>query len=128
MPRMPVVHERHLEHDVVALGQHVADPVDPLLERLTVGLVLGRHLEHRQPLGSVALEHGGLVFEALVQQHLGHLTERARRFRTGAGVDLVLQREEVRAVEPRRDLRRSQEPFRHQPIMTPPHAFASRFG
>ena len=29
-----VVHERHLEHDVVALGEHVADPVDPVLERL----------------------------------------------------------------------------------------------
>ena len=69
------MHERHLEHDVVALGQHVADPVDPLLERLALR-PLG-HLEHRQPLGPVAGEHRPLVFEALVQQHLGHLAERA---------------------------------------------------
>ncbi len=73
-----LVHERHLEHDVVTLGQHVADPVDPLLERLAVRLVLLRHLEHRQPLVPIALEHRLLVFEALVEQHLGHLAERTR--------------------------------------------------
>ncbi len=44
-----VVHEWHLEHDVVAFGEHVADPVDPLLERLAGRLVLLGNLEHREP-------------------------------------------------------------------------------
>ena len=70
-----LVHERHLEDHVVPVGQHVADPVDPLLERLAVH-TLG-HLEDRQTLGAVAIEHRPLVFETLVEQHLGHLTERA---------------------------------------------------
>jgi hypothetical protein len=76
-----LVHERHLEHDVVTVGEHVADPVDPLLERLVVRLVPLGHLEHRQPLGPVPLEHRPLVFEPLVEQHLRHLAERARRLR-----------------------------------------------
>ena len=33
-PADPVVHERHLEDDVVTLGEHVTDPVDPRRERL----------------------------------------------------------------------------------------------
>ncbi len=111
-----LVHERHLEHHVVTLRQHVADPIDPLLERLAVH-TLG-HLEDRQPLGPIAVEHRLLVLETLVEEHLGHLAERAVLDRAGTGLHLVLQREEVRAVEPRRDLRRGEEPFRHQAIMT----------
>jgi hypothetical protein len=108
-----LVHERHLEHDVVTVGQHVADTVDPLLERLVVRLVPIRDLEHRQPLGPIPLEHRPLVLEPLVEQHLRHLAERARLDRANARLDLVLQREEVRAVEPRCDLRRGEESFRH---------------
>ncbi len=111
-----VVHERHLEHDVVPVGQHVADAVDPLPERLAVR-TLG-HLEDRQTLGAVAIEHRPLVFETLVEQHLGHLAERAVLDRARAGLDLVAQGEEVCAVEPRADLRRSEKPVRHAPIMT----------
>ncbi len=113
-----LVHERHLEHDVVALGQHVADPVDPLLERLVVGPVTLGHLVHRQPLGPIPGEDRLLVFETLVEQHLRHLAERTRLDGARARLDLVLQREEMGAVEPRRDLRRGEEPFRHHPIMT----------
>ena len=43
-PSHAVVHERHLEHDVVALGEHVTDPGDPRGERL-VAPVPVRHLE-----------------------------------------------------------------------------------
>ena len=42
------------------------------------------------------------------------MTSLTRRLRTGTGLDLVLQREEVRAVEPRGDLRRSEDSFRHE--------------
>jgi hypothetical protein len=111
-----LVHERHLEHDVVTRREYAADAVDPLLERLAVH-TLG-HLEDRQTLGAVAVEHRPLVFETLVEQHLGHLAERAAFDRARAGLDLVAQREEVSAVEPRGDLRRSEEPVRHSPIMT----------
>ncbi len=113
-----LVHERHLEHDVVAVGQHVADPVDPLLERLVGGPIPFGHLEHREPLGAIPVEDGGLVFEPLGQQHLRHLAERARLDGARARLDLVLQGEEVRAVEPRGDLRRGEEPFRHPPSVT----------
>ena len=76
-----LVDERHLEHDVVPLGKHVTDTVDPVLERLVV-LAVG-HDEDRQPLGPIPVEHRLLVFEALVEQHLRHLAERARRLGRG---------------------------------------------
>ena len=111
-PTNPVMHERHLEDDVVALRQHVTDPGHPRSERL-VRLVLLGHLEHLEALRAVPLEHRRFVVEPLLQQHLSHLTEVARRPRTNATLDLVLQRQVVRAVQPRRDLRRSQQQFRH---------------
>ena len=101
--------ERHLEHDVVAVGHRVADPLDPGLERLTALLVLRRHLEHRLALGPVAVEHGRLVIHPLLQQQRRHLAERAALDHQRPRVELVLQGEEVRAVEPRGDLRRCQE-------------------
>ncbi len=107
----PVVDERHLEHDVVTVGHRIADPLDPRRERLAALLVLRGHLEHGEPLRPVAVEHGGLVVHPLLQQQRRHLTERAALDRQRARVDLVLQGEEVCAVEPRRDLRRCQESF-----------------
>ena len=104
----PVVDERHLEHDVVTVGHRVADPRDPRLERLAALLVLRRHLEHRLALGPVAVEHGRLVVHPLLQQQRRHLAERAALDHQRPRVDLVLQREEVRAVEPGGDLRRCQ--------------------
>ena len=83
-----LVHERHLEHDVMTLGEDVTDPVDPLLERLAPRPVLLGHLEHRKPFGPVAVEHRPLVFEALVEQHLGHLPEWAPLDGARARLDL----------------------------------------
>ena len=116
-PPHAVVHERHLEDDVVALGEHVADPGDPRGERLVAAFPLG-HLEHVAAVGPVLREHRLFVVEALLQQHLRHLAEQVRRRFTRAGVDLVLQRQVVRAVEPRRDLRRGQQLFGHRVILT----------
>ncbi len=108
-----LVHERHLEDHVVAGGHRIADPLDPLLERLVAVAIALRHLEHGETLGPVGLEYRRLVLEPLVEQQLGHLAERAAFDHERARVDLVLQGEEVRAVEPRRDLRRCQQPIRH---------------
>ena len=116
-PTDAVVHERHLEHDIMAIGEHVADPGDPRGERLVAPIPVG-HLEDLSTIFPILREHRLFVVEPLLLQHLRHLAERARRLRPGTGVDLVLQRQIVRAVEPRRDLRRGEKSVRHQIIVT----------
>ena len=116
-PPHAVVHERHLEDDVVTLGEHVTDPGDPRGERLVAPVPVG-NLEDLAALRPVLREHRLLVVEPLLHQHLRHLAERARRLWPSTGVDLVLQRQIVRAVEPRRDLRRGEKSFRHRISVT----------
>jgi hypothetical protein len=106
-----VVHERHLEDHVVAVCERVAHPGHPVGEAL--GLLLARYLVDRQPPASVGRQALRLVLQALVDEQLGHRPEpTARRFQRPV-LHLVAQREEVRAVEPRRDLRRGQEAITH---------------
>ena len=107
----------------MAVGQRIADSVDPTLERL-VPVPVG-NLEYGEPLCPVPVEHRPLMFHPLLEQHLGHLTERARHRLANSGLDLVFQREVVGAVEPRRDLRRGQQPFRHEPIVAEGYSIGS---
>ena len=111
-PTHAVVNERHLVDHVVTVGERVADPFDPCGEALLVAPL--RNGEHRFPLRAIRGEALFFVQFALLLQQSGERTEVAVRFVEPAGIDLPAQRQVVRAVQPRGDLRRRHQSFSHR--------------
>ena len=115
-PADAVVHERHLEDDVVTRRQHVTDPADPRAN--------DSFRSRSGTSNTVAARPPGTAPAPPARGRGPSASASAPSRRTGSAavpdacVDLVPQREEVRAVQPRRDLRRGQQPFRHQLIVT----------
>ena len=110
-----VVHERHLEEQVDVGLESREDALDPGGEGFVLALVL--HPKDRPAVRLVAGQDIRPRARGPCRAAAGRTTRTADRSGAGAGLDLVLQRQVVRAVQPRRDLRRSQESFCHH---TPP--------
>jgi hypothetical protein len=106
-----VVHEGHLVDDVVAPVQHAAHASDPLHEGL-VGIATGYLVDGAPGVLQIG-ETGPLVGRPLLDEQLRQRAQGGRLHREQSGIGLVAQGEEVGALEPRRDLRRGQQPFRH---------------
>ena len=106
-----LVYERHLVHDVVPAGEYIRRPFDEGRERLGLSVPCGDGI-HVARCHLVRGEAFLLVFQALGHEQSCELAQSTVRSLAGAAFDLMLQREEVRAIQPGSHLRGSQQPSR----------------
>ena len=109
-PTDAVMDERHLKKDIDIGAQFPDNPRGPVSEGLAGLLVIDT--VNRQTRVDVAGLDRGLVLEPLVHEERCERPDRKRRTTSNPCLDLVLQRQIVRAVEPRGDLGRRQQPNR----------------
>ena len=120
-PPDPLMDKRHLVDHVVPRVEGVADPVHPVGERFPA--VPAGNLEDVESPAAIGGQAVPFVLVALLHQKVRQRAESRRIDGERAGIDLVLQVQEVGAVQPCRDLRRGEQAIGHRftcrPIVCP---------